>query len=99
MKFKRTILGIVLLVIILGLTVFGLYNLYKPPAKITTQATYCTLGISCTLAVCNGQTYNLNQNPLACDTVNLGMQQCRHTIYGNGTEFIEISETPENETC
>jgi hypothetical protein len=95
------------MVIILGLTVFALYNLYKPmnlslplPARATQSPTY---------VVCNGQTYNLNQNPLACDTTsNSGYsnvvfcQDSYYTVYtgyytsdstGHGTVTTHSSNT------
>ena len=105
-----SIVGILILAIILGLTIYVISNLYNPNKQETISTNSVVSNIyksskqttskdSAVYAICDGERYNLNQKPFACDTVNSGYQACYHTFTANKTEFIQISQTPENETC
>jgi hypothetical protein len=94
MQFRKgKVLILAIVVIVFLFAVIGILNLLRPTGNTNTTSS------SAVYAECGGMTYDLNQSPLACDTLQSGMMQCRQTVTTNGMEIITISETPENQTC
>jgi len=84
------VLALIILAFVLIAVVYSVEALSRPAQGTITSTVYVE---------CGGNTFNLSQNPLACDIIPSGMQDCYKTITTNGTKVIEITPVQQNQSC